>query len=144
MIRKLMLVTAMASSAVLAVGAPASAAQSEALGSHITAGGTSTGVVLNGGFAAAFECTAAATGAVVSIAITYCKPSSGGSSKTIGLPGPAATVAGTASLPLAPYTLCYAATATYVDGSTRSVSGCNPLLELNDGVPLPSVGFTVN
>jgi hypothetical protein len=144
MIRRLLLVAAMTGSTVLAVGSPASASQADAIGSHITAGGTSTGVVLNGGFQAVYECTAAATGAVVSVAITGCKPSTGGRNVTIGLPGAAAVIAGTAALPLASYTLCYSATATYIDGSTRSVSGCNPLINLGGGVPAPSVGFAFN
>lgn len=144
MIRKIALVAATAAACVLSLGAPASAAQSTDLGSRIVAGGTSTGVVLNGGFQAVYECTAAATGPVVSVAINQCKPSTGGSNKTIALPGPTASIAGTAGLPLAAYTLCYRATATYLDGSTRVVSGCNPLVDLNNGVPLPSAGFAIN
>lgn len=113
---------------------PASATDANGAAAHIVAGGTSAGEVVNGSLTLAFDCTATSTGAVVSMAIKTCKISTGGSNQAIALPGTTATIAGKASVPLSPYSLCITATATYLDASTRSISTCEPLLPLN-GVP---------
>jgi hypothetical protein len=143
MFKKTMTVAAIAGALTLGVSSPAFASQSTDLGSRIVAGGTSTGVLLNGSLEVVYECTVAATGPVVSVAITGCKPTTGGVSQKIALPGPTATVAGVAALPLSPYSLCYSAVATYADSSTRSVSGCTSLVPSTGGLT-PTTGVTVN
>ena len=142
MIKKTLTVVGLAGALALGVSSPAMAAQSTDLGSKIVAGGTSTGVLLNGSLEVAYECSVAATGAVVSVAITGCKPTTGGVNKTIALPGVTASIAGVAALPLAPYSLCYSAVATYADASTRSVSGCSTLVPSTGGLT-PTGGVTV-
>ena len=133
-----------ATAASIAVAVPsASASDADSAASHVVAGGTSAGAVLNGGLTVAYDCTATATGAVVSMAITRCKISTGTQNKTIALPGNTATVAGEESVPLSSYTLCYTATATYVDASTNTASGCNSLVPPVGG-GVPTAGVTIN
>lgn len=122
-----------------AVASPASASDATNVGSRIVVGGTSAGEVVNGSLTLAFNCTATATGAVASMSITVCRISTGGTNKTIALPGTTATTVGTATVPLLPYTLCVAATATYLDASTRSVSSCKPLVGLGNGIPQQTI-----
>lgn len=132
--KRVVATAAVALAASVGVATTAFAGESTGAASHIIAGGTSYGQVLNGKLTLAYDCTATATGAVVSMSITKCQISTGGSNQTIALPGNTATVAGKADVPLAPYTLCINAVATYVDSSTRPISTCQPLLPLN-GVP---------
>ena len=141
---KKVLFVAAAAAASIAVAVPsASASDAQSAAAHVVAGGTSAGVVLNGGLTVAYDCTATSTGAVVSMAITRCSINTGSQNKTIALPGNTATVAGEETIPLASYQLCYTAVATYLDASTRSASGCNSLIPPVGG-GVPTAGLTVN
>lgn len=137
-VRKMLVGAAVAATAF--AGMPAAQAHTS-LG--LVAGGTYTGVIVNG-LTVSFDCSAAGAGDIVSVAITKCQLTTSSVNKTIALPGPAATIAGTATVPFAPFQLCYAAVFTFSDSHTVSVSGCNELLPTNvAGVPqLAGVGFT--
>jgi len=100
----------------------------------IVASGNYTGAVVNGVVTVAFECHAVAD-AAVSVAITNCSLSSGPSAHPIALPGGVAATAAEAKVALAPFQLCWAATATYVDSLTNSTSGCTLLQSAAAGVP---------
>ena len=141
-LKNLITVSALAIGSLAAATTPAMANNSGSALSHVAIGGTSVGEVVNGRFTVAYDCTITATGAVVSVSITKCQLSTGGPNLTIALPGPAATTAGIASVPLAPYTLCLAGFATYLDSSTRAISTCEPLLPLGGG--LPQGTFVIN
>ena len=114
--------SAMASGPVLSVALPHT----------IAASGNYTGVIANG-LTVAFECHAAASGAV-SVAINSCGITTGGGAPSIALPGTAAATAGTTNVPFAPFQLCWTATATFVDTATKTTSGCT-LLPSVAGVP---------
>jgi hypothetical protein len=78
----------------------------------------------------AYECAANAVGVAASVNITRC----GIAQNAAGaLPGPASVVAGTEDLALAPFRLCWTATATFVDAKTRTTSGCTAPMEPNTG-----------
>lgn len=111
---------------------------------RLVAGGTYTGVIGGGGLIVAFDCAAAGVGDVVSVAITQCKLTTSSVNKTIALPGPAATIGGTATVPFAPFQLCWSVVFTFSDSHTRPLSGCNPLLAPEiAGVPqLAGAGLT--
>jgi hypothetical protein len=94
----------------------------------ITAGGNFTGVLANG-LTVAFECHAVAPGAV-STSITKCALTTGHSAAPIALPGDAAATASTATVPIAPFRLCWSASATYIDATVRTTSACT--------IPTPS------
>jgi len=129
---------ALAAAALLATtfaGVPAAEAHTYAT---LAAGGTYTGVIANG-LTVAFNCTAAGAGDVVSVAITQCQLSTSWVNKTIALPGPSATVSGTATVPFAPFVLCYSAVFTFTDSHTKTLSGCNDLAPTTGGIP-PLVG----
>jgi hypothetical protein len=98
----------------------------------IVASGNYTGVLLNG-ITVAFECHAAAPGAV-STEINSCRLTTGPSAAPIALPGDAAATAGEATVPFAPFQLCWTASATYVNAARKSTSGCT-LLPSVGGVP---------
>lgn len=141
--KKLMFLTAAAAVGGAVLAPMAMAADSDLVVSHIVAGGTSVGEVVNGQLTLAFNCTASATGDVVSMSITNCYITTGGPDEKIALPGNSASIAGTASVPLAPYQLCFSAVATYIDSSTRPISSCNSLIPTV--VPgLPETGLAVN
>lgn len=103
-----------------------------ATASRIVAGGNYTGVIANG-LTVTFECHAAAPGAV-STAIDSCYLTTGGAAAPIALPGDAAATAGVSTVPFAPFRLCWSASATFVDASRNSTSGCT-LLPSVAGVP---------
>jgi hypothetical protein len=108
----------------------------------LVAGGTYTGIIANG-LTVAFECTAGGVGDIVSVAITKCQLSTSSINKTIALPGPAAAIGGTATVPIAPFVLCYAAVFTFSDSHTVPLSGCNTLVPNVNGAPqLVGLGFT--
>jgi hypothetical protein len=142
-LKKVMVITAAAAIGGAVLAPMANAADSQLVVSHIVAGGTSVGEVVNGSLTLAFNCTASATGDVVSMSITNCYITTGGPNEKLALPGTTASVAGTASVPLAPYQLCYSAVATYLDSSTRPISSCNSLVPTV--IPgLPQLGLAVN
>lgn len=138
-VKSMITVGALALGSVAVAATPAMASDATAVGSHIVAGGTSAGAVVNGSLTLAFDCTATATAAVVSMSITRCQISTGGPNKTIALPGNTATIAGVATVPLSGYSLCISAVATYLDSSTRSVSTCSALLPLGNGIPQTTI-----
>jgi len=143
--KKVLVLTAAAAVGGAVLAPMAMAADSQQITSHIVAGGTSVGEVVNGKLTLAFNCTASATGDVVSMAITSCYITTGGPNEHIALPGTTATVSGTASVPLQNYQLCFSATATYLDASTRSVSSCDSLVDGGNIVPgVPQLGLAVN
>jgi hypothetical protein len=113
----------------LGTTAPASAAVDT---NKIVAGGNYTGVLLND-ITVVFECHAAAPGAV-STAINSCYLTTGGSAPSLALPGDAVATAGTSNVPFAPFKLCWTASATFLDASRKSTSGCT-LLPGAGGVP---------
>lgn len=133
-------VVAAAFVATTVAGTPAAEAHTYAA---LIAGGTYTGVIANG-LTVAFDCTAAGAGDVVSVAITQCKLSTSYVNKTIALPGPTATTGGTATVPFAPFTLCYTAVFTFTDSHTKTLSGCNQLAPTAAGLPpLTGSGYTI-
>lgn len=137
MVRKRFVVAALVATAF--AGMPAAQAHTSVV---LVAGGTYTGVIANG-LTVVYNCSAAGVGDIVSVAITRCQLSTSTKNSTIALPGPAATVAGTATVPFAPFTLCYAAVFTFTDSHTRTVSGCNSLAPSVGGIPpLAGGGFT--
>jgi hypothetical protein len=98
----------------------------------IVASGNYTGVLLNG-LTVAFECHAAAPGAV-STEINACYLTSGPSAGPIALPGDAAATASVGTVPFVAFRLCWTASATYVNAGHKSTSGCT-LLPSVGGVP---------
>jgi len=113
-----------AAAVVVGVSALASAAPATAQTSvdGVTATGQFAGVLQpNGRLLVEKTCTASATGAVASVNISRCQIVR---NNATALPGNAAVVASTEDLPLAPFSLCWTATATFVNGSTRTTTGC--------------------
>lgn len=107
---------------------------------RVVAGGNFTGVLANG-ITVVFECHAAAAGAV-STSINRCELTTGDSANPIALPGDAAATVGTATVPIAPFRLCWSASATFLDASVRTTSGCT--IVPTSAVPsLAGVGFSV-
>ena len=126
-------VVATAAAASLGLTGTASAAEiTTADTNRIVASGNYTGVLLNG-ITVVFECHAAAPGAVET-AIDACYLTTGGSAGSLALPGEAAATAGTATVPFAPFKLCWTASATYVNATRKVTSGCT-LLPNVGGVP---------
>ena len=145
MFKKVLVLTAAAAVTGAVLAPMAMAADSQQIQSHIIAGGTSVGEVVNGKLTLAFNCTATSTGDVVSIALTDCYITTGGPHLHLALPGNSVSDASTASVPLTDYQLCYSATATYLDASTRSISSCDALVDGNAIVPgVPQLGLAVN
>jgi hypothetical protein len=106
----------------------------------IVAGGNYTGVLLNG-ITVAFECHAAAPGAV-STAIDACYLTTGGSAPALALPGDAVATASTRNVPFAPFRLCWSASATFLNATRKATSGCT-LLPSTGSVPaLAGTGFS--
>lgn len=136
-IRKLFVAAAVAATSF--AGMPAADAHTQV---QLVVGGTYTGVIANG-LTVVFDCTAAGVGDIVSVAITRCQLTTSSINKTIALPGPAATVAGTATVPFQEFQLCYSAVFTFTDAHTKAVSGCNPLMPTVAGLPqLAGAWFT--
>lgn len=101
--------------------------------------GNFTGVLLNG-LTVVYDCAAVASGDAVSVAITDCYLTTGTKNSRIALPGPAATVADTDRVPLADFSLCFRAVATFTDSTTRQASGCTPTLPA-DAANIVGAGF---
>jgi hypothetical protein len=138
-VRKALVCAAVAAS--VSAGMPAADAHTS-LG--LVAGGSYTGVILNG-LTVAFDCTAAGAGDSVSVAITKCQLTTSSVNKTIALPGPTASIGGTAVVPFQEFRLCYSAVFTFSDSHTVPLSGCNELLPTTTtagGVQLAGVGYT--
>ena len=118
-LRKLALAGATAALATGALAGPA-AAQTTTV-EQISATGTFQGVLTGSGLTVTYECAATSTGATASTNITRCGIFK---NSALALPFNASVVAGVESVPLAPFSLCWSATATFVSGRTKSTSGC--------------------
>lgn len=122
---------ALAGGALAGLGAMAVPAQAAA-GNTLVGSGNYTGVLLNG-ITVVYECHAVATGAV-STAVNSCRLTTGGAAPARALPGETSATAGTSTVPFKPFQLCWTVSATYLDASTKTSSGCT-LLPSAGGVP---------
>jgi hypothetical protein len=78
-----------------------------------------------GGLTVAYECVGAATGAAASVNVSRCGIQR---NAALALPGPASVIAGTETIALAPFRVCWTVSATFVDGAVKTTSGCTPVL----------------
>jgi hypothetical protein len=120
-LRKLALTTTAVALAAGAFAAPASAQGVEG----VSATGTFQGVLTGSGLSVTYECAANAIGAAASVNISKCGIFR---NSALALPGPASVIAGVESVPLAPFSLCWTATATFVSGNTKTTNGCTARL----------------
>lgn len=116
-------------SAVLFAAALLGGSSATAMASDPTHGigvyGTYTGQLVGQQLVVEYVCGATAIGAAVSVNITECGI---GDNHPLALPGAQGASAGIETVALAPFQLCFSATATFVDGRTRSADGCTPYL----------------